>query len=159
MDYARFVALRRPLWDGFEAQLGRPRRELSYADVEELALRYRQVLHDHAFARVRYPGTGAARRLAELAVRGGTLLQQEEHRRLLLVGFFLGRFPAAVRAHAGEIGVAVALFLVATLLGLLTALVEPGMAVAMLGAEQIAELQRNHLWTESLTTTVPLRPW
>jgi hypothetical protein len=155
MDYARFVALRRPLWDGFEEQLARRRKDLSYADVEELALRYRQVLHDHAYARVRFPGTGAARRLAHLAVRGGTLLQQEEQQSFSLVRFFFVRFPGAIRNHAGEIGVALALFLVTALLGLLTAMFEPAMATSLLGPEHVAGLQRGQLWTESLTTTVP----
>ena len=50
MDYARFVALRRPLWESFErdATAARRSRDLTYSEVEELALRYRQVLQDHA---------------------------------------------------------------------------------------------------------------
>ena len=155
MDYARFVALRRPLWDAFAEQLARPRRGLSYAEVEELALRYRQVLHDHAFARARFPDTGAARRLAALAVQGASLLQQEEHQAFSFVRFFLVRAPAAVLAHRSEIAVVSALFLVTALLGWVTALVEPAMAVAMLGPEHVEGLQRGRLWTESLTTTVP----
>jgi uncharacterized membrane protein SpoIIM required for sporulation len=158
VDYARFVALRRPLWDGFEEQLVRARErrsEMSYGDVEELALRYRQLLQDHAFARSRFAGTGAAQRLARLAVEGGTLLQQEEGRRPSLARFFFGRFPAAVRGHAKQIGVALALFLVTGLLGLAVAVFEPAMAVALLGPEAVHDLQRGRLWTESLTTTVP----
>src|SRR5688500_3720980 len=108
MDYTRFVAARRPLWDAFEAGLlsARRPRELGYAEVEELALRYRQVLHDHAYARVRFPGTGAAQRLARLAVAGGTLLQQDEPHRFSLVRFFFERFPRALLAHAAPLGIA-----------------------------------------------------
>jgi uncharacterized membrane protein SpoIIM required for sporulation len=155
MDYARFVALRRPLWDGFADQLSRPRKRLSYAEVEEMALRYRQVLHDHAFARARFPDTGAARRLAGLAVQGASLLQQEEQKAFSFVRFFFVRFPAAVRDHLPEMGVVTALFLVTALLGWVTALVEPSMTVALLGPERIADLEQGRLWTESLTTTVP----
>jgi uncharacterized membrane protein SpoIIM required for sporulation len=157
MDYARFVGLRRPLWDRFEQEVGaaRGRRDLSYAQVEELALHYRQVLHDHAWARARFPGTGAAQRLARLALAGGALLQREEPRSFSLVRFFFVRFPAAVRAQARWIGVAVAIFLVAALLGLAIAVYQPGIALALLGPEAIAGLRQGHLWTESLTTTVP----
>ena len=162
MDYARFVAQRKPLWDRFEEQLERARgrrrdlrRELGYEDVEELALRYRQLLQDHALARSRFPGTGAAQRLARLAVQGGTLLQQGEERRSSLVRFFFVRFPRAVLAHAPLIGLAVALFLLTALLGLAIAVFEPGVAVALLGPDTVEELGRGHLWTEALTTTLP----
>jgi len=157
MDYARFVALRRPLWESFErdATAARRRRDLSYADVEDLALRYRQVLHDHAWARARFPGTGAAQRLLRLAVLGGTVLQREDEARLSLVRFFFTRFPAAVRASLPWIGVATALFFVTGLLGVAVAVYEPGVAVAILGPEAIRGLRDGHLWTESLTTTVP----
>jgi uncharacterized membrane protein SpoIIM required for sporulation len=157
MDYARFVALRRPLWDSFEADAtaARRSRELGYAEVEDLALRYRQVLHDHAWARTRFPGTGAAQRLHRLAVLGGTVLQREDEERFSLSRFFFRRFPAAVRTQAPWIGVALALFVVTGLLGAVVAVSEPGVAVAMLGTERVEGLRRGHLWTESLTTTVP----
>src|SRR6185436_2630014 len=156
MDYARFVALRRPLWDSFERDAtAARRRDFSYAEVEELALRYRQVLHDHAWARARFPGTGAAQRLHRLAVLGGTVLQREDEERFSIVRFFFERFPAAVRASVPWIGVAVALFLVSGLLGWAVAVYEPGVAVATLGPDRVEDLRRGHLWTESLTTTVP----
>jgi uncharacterized membrane protein SpoIIM required for sporulation len=154
MDYPRFVSLRQPLWDRFERDVESARSELSYAEVEELALHYRQVLHDHAFARSRFPGTGAARRLARLAVRGGTALQRDEQE-YSVVGFFFVRFPRALRAHLHWIAVAVALFLVAALLGLAVAVYEPGVALSLLGPDAVAGLRQGHLWTESLTTTLP----
>jgi uncharacterized membrane protein SpoIIM required for sporulation len=157
MDYSRFVALRRPLWDRFAADLAAARRPagLAYAAVEELALRYRQVLHDHAYARARFPGTGAATQLARLAVAGGTLLRREEPQRFSLLRFFLQRFPRAVHAHAPFLGIAAGLFATAALLGLGVAVFEPGVATALLGAANVENLQRGELWTESLTTTVP----
>jgi uncharacterized membrane protein SpoIIM required for sporulation len=157
MDYARFVSLRRPLWDSFETDVTAARRDrgLSYAQVEDLALRYRLVLHDHAWARARFPGTGAAQRLARLAVLGGTVLQREDQERLSVVGFFFQRFPAAVRAQLPWIGVVVALFLLTGLLGLAVAVYEPGVALALLGPDKVEGLRQGHLWTESLTSTVP----
>ncbi|HEV8632320.1 MAG TPA: stage II sporulation protein M [Thermoanaerobaculia bacterium] len=157
MDYARFVTLRQPLWDRFEADADGARRDraLGYGEIEELALRYRQVLHDHAFARVRFPGTGAARRLARLAVLGGTVLQREDQESWSLVAFFFRRFPAAVRAHLPWIGVALGLFLVTALLGMAVAIYQPSVAVTLLGPDAVAGLREGHLWTESLTTTLP----
>lgn len=157
MDYARFVALRRPLWESFErdATAARRSRDLTYSQVEELALRYRQVLQDHAWARARFPGTGAAQRLLRLAVLGGTVLQREDEGRFSLVRFFFNRFPAAVRTSMPWIGVATGLFLVTALLGWAVAVYEPGVAVALLGPATVEGLKHGHLWTESLTTTLP----
>lgn len=157
MDYARFVALRRPLWDSFEGDAAEARRnrDLSYAQVEDLALRYRQVLHDHAWARTRFPGTGAAQRLLRLAVLGGTVLQREDQERFSIVRFFFSRFPAAVASQVPWIAVVLALFLTTSLLGVVVAVYEPAVAVTMLGPARVEGLRGGHLWTESLTTTVP----
>ncbi|HET9767526.1 MAG TPA: stage II sporulation protein M, partial [Thermoanaerobaculia bacterium] len=74
---------------------------------------------------------------------------------LSLVRFFFTRFPAAVRASLPWIGVATALFFVTGLLGVAVAVYEPGVATAILGPAAIHGLRDGHLWTESLTTTVP----
>lgn len=158
MDLGRFVRLRGEVWDAFEAGLARARsrpRGLGYREVEELALRYRQVLHDHALAAARWPGTGVAARLRRLALEGAYRLTSGEgagHRRR---GFFTDRFPRAFRAHLGPLAVAVALFAGAAVLGLLLATVRPGMGAAFLGPEALAGLRDGKLWTESLVTATP----
>src|SRR3954447_11537469 len=113
MDYARFVRLRRPLWDAFEGELAA--RELpGYGGLEEMALRYRQVLHDHALAAARFPGTAAARRLQALALAGTRRLTGEgQRRRAGVAAFFARAFPAAFQRQLDLLGIALALFLVA----------------------------------------------
>jgi uncharacterized membrane protein SpoIIM required for sporulation len=157
MEIGRFVRLRGEVWDAFEAGLGRARarpRELRYREVEELALRYRQVLHDHALAAARWPGTGVAARLRRLALEGAYRLTSGEGagRR---PGFYTDLFPRAFRAHLRPLAVAVALFAGAAVLGLLLATVRPGMGAAFLGPEALAGLRDGKLWTESLVTTTP----
>ena len=160
MELSRFVRLRRPLWNDFEAGLERLRRRprsLGYRDLEGLALRYRQVLHDHALAASRYPGTGVAGRLARLALEGTFQLSADQgERRCGLTSFFTSRFPRAFRAHLAPLAVVAALFAGAALLGLCLAAVRPGMAVAFLGPQAVGDLRQGHLWTESLVTTTPL---
>lgn len=156
MDYARFVRLRRPLWEKFEAQLAAARKGMSHADLEEMALRYRQVLHDHALSAARYPGTAAAQRLRGLAVEGT---------RALAVGrtegsgglfeFFTRSFPRAFRRQLGMTGIALALFLMAALWGLAITAMRPGLGIAFLGPDAIAGLSEGRMWTESLVSTVP----
>ena len=158
MDYARFVQARRPVWDAFERQLaaaGQGLERLSHRDLEDLALRYRQVLHDHALAAARYPGTAAAQRLADLALEGTRRLTRQSGGRTSLVGFLTATFPAAFRRQLPLLGVAAGLFAAAALAGLLAGTAQPGLAVAVLGPEAVTGLAQGHLWTESLTTVVP----
>ncbi|HEY4575731.1 MAG TPA: stage II sporulation protein M [Thermoanaerobaculia bacterium] len=154
MDYARFVRLRRPLWDAFEGELAA--RELpGYGGLEEMALRYRQVLHDHALAAARFPGTAAARRLQGLAVEGTRRLTGEGRPRGGLLRFFGRTFPRAFQRQLGLTGLAVAIFLFAAAWGLTLAVLRPALGVSILGPQAIKGLEEGHLWTESLVTTVP----
>lgn len=158
MDYARFVRLRRPVWEGFERQLAAAetrRRGQGYGDLEEMALRYRQVLHDHALADSRFPGTAAARRLQGLAVEGTRRLTGDRGGRTGLVGFFARTFPRAFQRQLGLIGIALALFLLAMAWGLALTILRPALGVSLLGAKAVHGLEEGHLWTESLVTTVP----
>ncbi|HEX3553181.1 MAG TPA: stage II sporulation protein M [Thermoanaerobaculia bacterium] len=165
MDYARFVRLRRPVWEAFEAQLAGIRgnrgsrgslRRMDYGTLEEMALRYRQVLHDHALAAARFPGTAAARRLQSLALEGTRRLTGEGRQRPAgLRTFFNRTFPCAFQRQLGLLGIAVALFLFAALWGLTVAVLRPAVGVAFLGPEAIRGLEEGQLWTRSLVTTVP----
>ena len=159
MDYARFIRLRRPLWDAFEGQLAASRkrfRVVGYDRLEETALRYRQVLHDHALAASRFPGTAAARRLQSLALAGTRRLTGEGTARPGGVAAFFARtFPAAFQRQLGLLGITLALFLLAVLWGLGVAVLRPELGLTILGPEAVHGLEEGRLWTESLVTTVP----
>ena len=160
MDYARFVRLRRPVWEAFEAQLADVRgsrgsrgglRSADYGTLEDMALRYRQVLHDHALAAARFPGTAAARRLQALALEGTRRLTGEG--RQSAAGprtFFTRTFPRAFQRQLRLLGVAVALFLLAAVWGLTVAALRPAVGYAFLGPEAIRGLEEGRL-----LTTVP----
>lgn len=155
MDYPRFVRLRSPLWDRFEAGLGR-RGRLSHQALEDLAFLYRQVLHDHAHARHRFPQTAASRRLGHLALAGTRFLVREQgERRGGLLTFFRRTFPAAFRRQLPVIGVTVALFAAVAAFGLTVTVFEPGLGVLFVGPGAVAGLEQGRLWTESLTSVVP----
>src|SRR4030095_5318331 len=124
-------------------------------ELEEMALRYRQVLHDHALADARFPGTTAARRLQSLALEGTHRLTGERREIAGLRRFFTRTFPRAFQRHLDVTGFAVALFLLATFWGLCIAILRPTLGVAMLGPEAVQGLEEGRLWTDSLVTTVP----
>lgn len=161
MQYDRFVRLRRPLWDAFEAGLGRLGRgggAVGHDELEELAVGYRQVLHDHALAAARFPATGAAERLRRLALEGTHRLgagAEADGRRRGPVAFFTRTFPRAFRAQLDLLGLAALLFAGAAALGLLTAAARPALGVAFIGEPARAGLAEGRLWTEVLTALPP----
>lgn len=170
MDYLRFSRLRRPLWDEFESSLAEAEAGetlLRHGDVEELALGYRRVLHDHALAASRFPGTAAAARLERLALAGTRFLQRSPgegreggsgHRPAAggpLARFLFDRFPRAFRHHLPLLGLVLVLFCGSALLGLGLAVARPGLGLVLLGEESLEGLRQGRLWTESLVTTVP----
>jgi uncharacterized membrane protein SpoIIM required for sporulation len=154
VDYAGFLRLRGPVWERFEAALTRARDgALPYEALEELADAYRHVLHDHALASARYPGTGAARRLQALALAGTAALTTAERR----AGepFFTRTFPAAFRRLVPWFAISVGLFVLGGLLGATLAWMEPSLGLALLGPSAEAGLREGRLWTESLLHAVP----
>ena len=157
MDYARFIRLRRPLWDAFEGELAADKglRKAGYDRLEEMALRYRQVLHDHALAAARFPGTAAARRLQALALAGTRRLTGEGRRQPGVAAFFLRTFPAAFQRQRDLNLIALALFLLAVLWGLAMAVLRPELGLVFLGPDAVRGLEEGRLWTQSLVTTVP----
>jgi uncharacterized membrane protein SpoIIM required for sporulation len=159
VEYARFLELRRPVWQRFEAGLERARRrlrDLSYEDLEGLAFDYRRVLHDRALARQRYPGTEADRRLAYLALEGARLLTQDSPPpRQGILGFFRHTFPRTFQRHRRILAVVACLFLAVASLGLALTIYSPTLGLTFLGPEAEAGLREGRLWTEALTSTVP----
>jgi uncharacterized membrane protein SpoIIM required for sporulation len=159
VEYAAFVRIRGSLWDAFEDELRSAReapRDLRYAQVEALALHYRQVLHDHALATARFPGTGAARRLQRLALEGTHWLRWERSDRVAgPVRFLTEIFPRSCAAVLPHVAAAGGLFLVALLFGFALSVAQPAVGLGLLGPGAVASLKEGRLWTESLTTVVP----
>ncbi len=129
---------------------------MSYSDLEALAVQYRQVLHDFALVRSRYPRTRAAERLASLALEGTYVLQRDyETNRFGIFQFLTRTFPRAFRATLPYMVLSAVLFFASALFGLFLSTIQPGMALAFLGQEAMEGLSEGKLWTETLGTIVP----
>jgi uncharacterized membrane protein SpoIIM required for sporulation len=159
MDYASFLALREHSWQEFEQRLTeaqeRP-RSVGYEDLEFLAVRYRQILHDTGLAGARFPGTGAARRLARLAVVATRYLHQEPAASAHpFLRFWSTTFPLAFRGNLPNLALALFLFFVGAVFGLGLAAVQLSLATLLLGPSSVEGLANGHLWTESLVSSIP----
>jgi uncharacterized membrane protein SpoIIM required for sporulation len=159
MEYSRFVERGQPLWDSFEETLVKASTDADrvyHQDLEDLALGYRRILHDHALARARFPGTGVARRLERLALEGTHFLHADHQGGLPGPGrFFRETFPRAFRRHLPHAGIAAALFLTSALFGLSLAFARPEAGTALLGPQAVSDLREGRLWTDALTSVVP----
>jgi uncharacterized membrane protein SpoIIM required for sporulation len=157
MDYARFVRQRAAGWDAFARLLLSVREgRLTHASLEDLAFQYRQILHDHALVRHRFPRTGAAQRLQQLALEGTRTLSVERGRHVLGPYRFLTEaFPRAFRRSLLPIGPVAIIFITALLLGFSLTTLRPGIGATLLGPERVEGLKDGHLWTESLVSSVP----
>ncbi len=159
MDYQRFAELRKDAMSEFEQGLANARsqpRALGYRGLERLAFRYRQLLHDHALAAARFPGTALAWRLRKLVLEGTHWLQRDTGDHLPTLGGFVSRtFPLACRRLLPLIGAVAALFLLAGLFGYALTVVEPALGLAFLPAPAIEGLKHGRLWTESIFAVTP----
>lgn len=159
MEYASFLAVRERSWIEFEQRLAdaqaRP-NAIGYEDLEFLAVRYRQILHDSGLANARFPGTGAARRLNRLAVLATRLLHQEPRdSSASFLRFWTETYPRAFRRNLPNTLAAVFLFLIGAAFGFGLAAVQPPIATALLGPQTVDGLRDGRLWTESLVRSVP----
>lgn len=159
LHYGRFLELRRGLWQRFEQNLHKARqhpRRLNYEDLEALTFDYRQVLHDQAQSRYRFPGTEADYLLRRLAVEGPRLLTRDPTSLGAgPVSFFTRRFPSTFREHLPLVAVVTAAFLTFGILGLALATYNPALGLSFVGPEAEAGLRSGRLWTEKLTTSIP----
>lgn len=159
MDYRRFVELREPACDEFQALLERAERApkaLGHDELERMSVLYRQLLHDHSLAAARFPGTGMARRLRRQVLEGTHFLHADTGDELPSLRRFVSRtFPVTVRRLAPDVGIALALFLIAALFGYTVSLVEPAVTATFLPAQALEGLERGELWTDSIFAVAP----
>lgn len=159
MRYQAFEALRRPTWDRLAKLLGRAQRSprsLRYDELEELAVLYRQVLHDYALARARFPGTEVARDLRRQVLEATHFLQRDSGSRLPSLHRFVVRdFPAAMARMAPSIAVAVLLFAATAIFGFALTAARPSMGTYFVGPQAVAGLEEGRLWTESIFSVTP----
>ena len=124
---------------------------VEHAALEEIVLDYRKALSDYAIARARFPGTWAARHLAQLVARANHRLRTDGERQGFgLAQFYKSMFPQLFQRMRTEVMVCVALFLVAVLLGVGLTTLTPTAGAAFLGHDAIAGLERGEIWTDAI---------
>jgi uncharacterized membrane protein SpoIIM required for sporulation len=161
MISARWLQKREPHWRRLDEIVQRSGRRgltaLSYRELQELGLLYRQVAADlssiHQDASERHL-TGYLNQL--LANAHNLIYMGRPVRRAGISQLYRSEFPRTFRSTFGYTFAAFAIFLMAALAGFLACLGQPSFQHFFLGAKMSDTIERRQMWTESVLTIKPL---
>ncbi len=161
MISARWLEKRKPYWnrlEGIITQSGsRGVRALPYRDLQELALLYRQVAADLAQVREDPTSRRQSDYLNQLLARAHNLIYAGRNASPRgILPFYLRTFPAVFRETFDYTALAVALFVVGALIGVLTCLGDPAFQRFFLGPAMTDTIERHTMWTHSVLAIKPL---
>lgn len=144
MDLDAFVTEHGPEWNRLQALLGKPRRKLSAADVDEMVVLYRRTATHLSVVRSRSPDPALVAWLSRLVLRArASITPSSGFSGAALARFFTVSFPVAVYRSARWWGGVAAVFLglVAVLIALVAS--DERRALSFMSAEEINQLVEN----------------
>ncbi len=156
-----WLAKRRPYWERLDSLLTSANKEgigsLTRAEVQELALLYRQTAADLSALREDSASQNFARYLNQLLGRAhNTIYSGRKSSASDIWNFFRYSYPAIFRRFAPYVVASVALFLLGSLVGLILTLIRPEFMHQMLGPQMIATIEKREMWTHSIVGIKPV---
>jgi uncharacterized membrane protein SpoIIM required for sporulation len=157
----QWILKRRPHWDRLSSLLAQADasglNQLSRAELQELALLYRQVAADLSVLRQDTTSRTYSQHVNQLLARAHHIIYSGRKTNLLtLVRFLRDEYP---RIFQRQIGFVVASLLISTGFGLLGAAMtatRPEFMRHFVGPEMIATMERHEMWTNSVVSVAPL---
>ena len=157
----QWILKRRPYWDRLSSLLAQYDSsgldQLSRAELQEMALLYRQVAADLSVLRQDPTSRTYAQHVNQLLARAHHIIYSGQKTNLLTIFRFLrDEYPAIFQR---QIGYVAASLLVSTAFGLLGAALtsaRPEFMRHFVGPEMIATMERHTMWTESVVSVAPL---
>ena len=157
----QWILKRRPYWDRLSSLLAQSDSsgldQLSRAELQEMALLYRQVAADLSELRQDPTSRPYAQHVNQLLARAHHIIYSGQKTNLLTIFRFLrDEYPAIFQR---QIGYVAASLLVSTAFGLLGAALtsaRPEFMRHFVGPEMIATMERHTMWTESVVSVAPL---
>jgi uncharacterized membrane protein SpoIIM required for sporulation len=157
----RWLEKRRPHWTRLEQLVatsrGRSVTALSPAELQELALLYRQSASDLSTVREDPTSTQLAVYLNQLLGRAHNLIymgRRSDKRGIWT--FYKDTYPQIFRETLGDTFTAFLLFLVAGVAGVLMGIADPGFSHYFLGPHMMQSIENHKMWTDSIVTVKPL---
>jgi uncharacterized membrane protein SpoIIM required for sporulation len=157
----RWLEKRRPHWNRLEqlvtASGHKSVTALRPAELQELALLYRQSASDLSTVREDPTSTQLALYLNQLLGRAHNLIYmgRRANKRGIWT-FYKDTFPEIFRETLPDTITAFALFLIAALAGVLLAATDPSFSRYLLGPSMMQSIEKHKMWTDSIVTVKPL---
>jgi uncharacterized membrane protein SpoIIM required for sporulation len=157
----RWLENRRPHWSRLEQLVAVSGRRsvsaLTPAELQELALLYRQSASDLSTVREDPTSTQLALYLNQLLGRAHNLIYMGRRtRRRGILTFYKDIYPAIFRETFPDTFTAFVLFLAAAFAGVLMGIADPSFSRYFLGAHMMQSIESHKMWTDSIVTVKPL---
>jgi uncharacterized membrane protein SpoIIM required for sporulation len=157
----QWILKRRPHWDRLAALLAQSDAsglgQLSRAELQELALLYRQVAADLSVLRQDSTSRTYAQHLNQLLARAHHIIYSGRKTNFLtLFRFLRDEYPAIFQSQIASVAASVLVFVFFGLLGAALTTARPEFMRHFLGPRMIATMERHTMWTESVVSVAPL---
>ena len=155
-----WIERRRPHWDRLAALLSQSDqnglKQLTRAELQELALLYRQVAADLSVLRQDPTARTYAGYVNQLLARAHHIIYSGRKTNLLTVFRFLrDEYPAIFQRHVQYVAASLLISLACGLLGVVLTSARPEFMRHFVGPQMIATMERHQMWTESIVSVAP----
>jgi uncharacterized membrane protein SpoIIM required for sporulation len=156
----QWILKRRPHWDRLAALLAQSDAsglgQLSRAELQEIALLYRQVAADLSVLRQDSTSRTYATHVNHLLARAHHIIYSGRKTNLLTVFRFLrDEYPAIFQRQIGYVAASLLVSVAWGLLGAALTSARPEFMRHFVGPEMIATMERHAMWTESVVSVAP----
>ena len=156
----QWIAKRRPHWERLAALLARSDqnglKNLSRAELQELALLYRQVAADLSVLRRDETARTYSDHVNQLLARAHHIVYSRQKTSwLTLFRFLKDEYPAIFQRQIGYVAASLVTVLGWGILGAAITTARPQFMRQALGPEMIATMEQHKMWTESIVSVAP----
>src|ERR1035438_2549311 len=157
----QWILKRRPHWDRLAALLApsdpRAPGQLSRAELQELALLYRQAAADLSVLRQDSTSRTYSEHVNHLLARAHHIIYSGRKTNFLtLFRFLRDEYPVIFQQQIGSVAASTLVFLFFGLVGAALTSARPEFMRHFVGPEMIATMERHTMWTESVVSVAPM---
>jgi uncharacterized membrane protein SpoIIM required for sporulation len=156
-----WILKRRPYWERLSSLLAQTDvaglGQLSRAELQEMALLYRQVAADLSVLRQDATSRTYAQQVNQLLARAHHIIYSGRKTNLLtLFRFLRDEYPAIFQRQIGYVAAALLVSVAFGLIGAALTSARPAFMRHFVGPEMIATMERHQMWTQSVVSVAPM---